>query len=86
MATQVNLSDIHHEWLEMLEFHKYLVGSEAGRNNPETGQPWGDAETPQTIDLEILRSGQPLTEQHVERLVAFLRTLTDQSYEHLLGD
>ena len=67
-------------------YNRYLVDSEASRNNPETGQPWGDAEVPQTIDLDILGAGQPLTEQHVDRLLAFLRTLTDQRYEHLLGD
>jgi cytochrome c peroxidase len=67
-------------------YNQYLVGSEASRTNPETGQPWGDAEVTQTIDLEILGAGQPLTEQYVDQLVAFLKTLTDQRYEHLLSD
>ena len=65
-------------------YNKYLVGSEASRTNPETGQPWGDAEVPQTIDLDILGAGQPLTDKHVKQLAAFLRALTDQRYEHLL--
>ena len=65
-------------------YNKYLVGNAASRTNPETGQPWGDAEVPQTIDLELLGAGQPLTDKHVRRLVALLRTLTDQRYEHLL--
>ena len=67
-------------------YNKYLVGSDASRTNPETGQPWGNAEVPQTVDLEILGAGQPLTDRHVRQLVAFLKTLTDQRYEHLLRD
>jgi cytochrome c peroxidase len=67
-------------------YNKYLVGSGASRTNPETGQPWGDAEVPQTVALDILGAGQPLTDKHVAQLVAFLKTLTDQRYEYLLGD
>ena len=67
-------------------YNKYLVGTEASRTNPETGQPWDDAEVPQTIDLDILGAGQPLTDKHIKQLVAFLHTLTDQRYEHLLRD
>jgi cytochrome c peroxidase len=67
-------------------YNKYLVGNEASRTNPETGQPWGDAEVPQTIDVEILGAGQPLTDKHIKQLMAFLKALTDQRYEHLLSD
>jgi cytochrome c peroxidase len=65
-------------------YNKYLVGNEASRTNPETGQPWGDAEVPRSVDLELLGAGQPLTDKYVKQLVAFLKTLTDQRYEHLL--
>ena len=67
-------------------YNRYLVSTEASRTNPETGQPWGDAEVPQTVDLDILGAGQPLTDRHVKQLVAFLETLTDQRFEHLLRD
>jgi hypothetical protein len=39
---------------------------------------------PETVDEELLRGGQPLTEARVSYLVAFLETLTDARYEHLL--
>lgn len=67
-------------------YNKYLVNSEASRTNPETGEPWADAEVPGTVDLDILGAGQPLTDRHVKQLVAFLETLTDRRYEHLLRD
>lgn len=53
--------------------------------NPETGEPWADAEVPQTIDLDELRA-QKLTERKIDALVAFMRTLTDARYEHLLEE
>jgi len=65
-------------------YNRFLLISEESRTNPETNQPWGAAEVPQTVDLELLREGQPLTERRVSQLVAFLETLTDQRYEHLL--
>ena len=65
-------------------YNRFLLISDESRTNPETNQPWGAAEVPQTVDLELLREGQPLTERRVSQLVAFLETLTDQRYEHLL--
>jgi cytochrome c peroxidase len=65
-------------------YNRFLVVNDASRINPETRQPWGNAEVPQTVDLEILRLGQPLTDRRVAQLVAFLKTLTDQRYEYLL--
>ena len=66
-------------------YNRFLLGSDESRINPETNQPWGEAEVPSTIELELLREGQPLTERRVSQLVAFLETLTDHRYEHLLG-
>ena len=51
--------------------------------NPETNEPWGDAEIPQTIDREELKA-KKLTDRKVEALVAFLKLLTDKRYEGLL--
>jgi cytochrome c peroxidase len=65
-------------------YNRFLLGSEESRINPETNQPWGEAEVPSTIELELLREGQPLTDRRVSQLVAFLETLTDLRYEHLL--
>ena len=51
--------------------------------NPETNKPWNDAEVTQNISLEELKA-QKLTDRKVEALVAFMETLTDKRYEHLL--
>ena len=69
----------------ILFYNKYTIGGAAGRINPETGSPWGPAEVPSTVDLELLRQGQPIDAKRADALVAFLRTLTDQRYEHLLA-
>ncbi len=67
-------------------YNHYLVSSQASMTNPETGQPWAPAEVEGTIDLALLREGQPLSDERVALLETFLRTLTDARYEHLLGD
>lgn len=68
----------------ILFYDKYLVNNRQSETNPETGKPWGDPEVPDTIDLDLLRQGQPITEDRARALVAFLRTLTDRRYEALL--
>lgn len=68
----------------ILFYNRFTLGNRQSQVNPETGEPWGAAEVPQTVDLELLRTGQPLAANHVDALVAFLRTLTDRRYESLL--
>jgi cytochrome c peroxidase len=68
----------------ILFYNRFLLGNTASLVNPETGQPWRPAEVPDTVDVELLRDGQPLTVERVAYLVAFLETLTDARYEHLL--
>lgn len=70
----------------ILFYDKYLVRNQQSEANPETGEKWGDPEVSDTIDLELLQQGQPITERRAKSLVAFLRTLTDQRYEALLKD
>jgi cytochrome c peroxidase len=65
-------------------YNQYVVQNEVSATNPETGAPWGPSEFPTTIDRARLRVGQPMDDERVAVLVAFLRTLTDQRYEHLL--
>lgn len=48
--------------------------------NPETQQPWASAEYHPTIATEEL-SGKALTDQEIDALEAFLKTLTDERYE-----
>lgn len=52
--------------------------------NPETKKPWAVAEVPKTINFETLEAGKKLSNKKVSALVAFLQTLTDKRFEHLL--
>ncbi|WP_152411753.1 cytochrome-c peroxidase [Moraxella macacae] len=51
--------------------------------NPETGEPWAGPEVADNISLDELKA-QKLTDRKVDALVAFMKTLTDKRYEHLL--
>ncbi len=64
-------------------YAKYMLRDQ---RNPETGKPWQPAGTPETVDLEILADGQPIDPARVHHLAAFLKTLTDRRYEHLLAE
>jgi cytochrome c peroxidase len=68
----------------ILFYDKYLVSNEIIELNPETHEKWGEPEIAETIDFELLKQGQPITEERVRALVAFLKTLTDQRYEAML--
>jgi cytochrome c peroxidase len=68
----------------MLFYSQYMVSNESNRTNPETGKPWRKPEVEENIDLDLLRQRQPLDEYHITALLAFLETLTDKRYEHLL--
>jgi cytochrome c peroxidase len=68
----------------ILFYNRFTLSNQQSQINPETGEPWGEPEVKETIDLELLREGQPMAENHVQALVAFLTALTDQRYESLL--
>jgi cytochrome c peroxidase len=65
-------------------YNKHLVNNANNAINPETGQPWGPPEVAANIDHELLRQGQPLDDERIGLIIAFLRTLTDQRLEPLL--
>ncbi|MGE0621316.1 MAG: cytochrome-c peroxidase [Pseudomonadales bacterium] len=65
-------------------YGKYTLSNRPAQTNPETGEPWAPPETGENVDLTQLRAGQPLDAQRVRHLVAFLKTLTDARYEHLI--
>lgn len=53
--------------------------------NPETGKPWRKPEVDQNLALEEEEfKARALTDEQVDALVAFMKTLTDQRYEHLI--
>ena len=66
-------------------YGKYLASNAASNLNPETGLPWQAPEVALNVDFQQLRLGQPIDELRVRYLVAFLETLTDRRYEHLLA-
>ena len=68
----------------MLFYGRYLLRNRPAQTNPETGRAWGPAEVPDNIDRKILEDGQPIDAWRARHLVAFLKTLTDRRYEHLL--
>ena len=67
-------------------YNKYNSKADSAQINPETGEPWGDPEVDGTLSLEKLRHGPALDDKRVDALVAFLKTLTDRRYEHLIED
>ena len=62
-------------------YNQYLIENEANLINPETHLHWGAPEIPATVDRARLRVGQPMDDERIALLVAFLRTLTDQRFE-----
>ena len=70
----------------ILFYNRFILTNAESQTNPETGMPWGEPEVPETVDLELLEAGQPVSSQQVAPLVAFLKTLTDSRYEHLLAE
>lgn len=65
-------------------YNQYIVDNAEVGINPETNTPWGPPENEENIDVERLGRGQPIADQRVAALIAFLRTLTDRRFEHLL--
>ncbi|PID33798.1 MAG: methylamine utilization protein MauG [Thiotrichales bacterium] len=55
--------------------------------NPETGKPWQAPEVNKNLALEEKEfHASALKDSEVDALVAFMRTLTDKRYEHLLSE
>lgn len=70
----------------ILFYNKYNSKSAKRQINPETGRPWGDPEVPGTLSEKELTHGPALDDERIDALVAFLKTLTDKRYEHLLKE
>ena len=65
-------------------YNKYNSKNPRHQIDPETNAKWAEPEIAETISKEELESGSALNTKRVDALVAFLRTLTDRRYEHLL--
>lgn len=67
-------------------YNKFNSKSAASQINPETGKAWAEPEIPETVSIKELEIGNALKTQRIDALVAFMKTLTDKRYEHLLKD
>lgn len=69
----------------MLFYNKYNSRAASRQINPETGNTWGTPEIVDNISMDLLTFGPALDDRRIDALVAFMKTLTDQRYEYLLG-
>lgn len=65
-------------------YNKYNSKNPRHQINPETGEKWGPPEIPDMLAKEELEAGSALDSKRIDGIVAFLKTLTDKRYEHLL--
>ena len=70
----------------VLFYNKYNSKSQKSQINPETKKQWDSPETEQNIAIDLLEKGNALKTRRVDALVAFMKTLTDKRYEHLIVD
>jgi len=68
----------------VLFYNRYNSLVETRQTNPETGKPFRDPDVPHSLSVKELTHGPALDDRRIDALVAFLKTLTDQRYEHLL--
>lgn len=68
----------------VLFYNRYNSKDPARQINPETGVNFGDPEIAKTLAVQELTHGPALSDKRVDALVAFMKTLTDARYEHLL--
>ncbi|MEQ9693454.1 cytochrome c peroxidase [Shimia sp. SDUM112013] len=70
----------------VLFYNRYNTRAAARQINPETGQPWAPPEVAHSLSFAELTEGPALDDARINALVAFMKTLTDARYEHLLED
>ena len=70
----------------VLEFYDHMAGLGDHPLNPETNLPWGKNDSLETINHTDLQNTKALSDTKIRAIEAFLRTLTDKRYEHLLGE
>ncbi len=68
----------------VLFYVKYKSKKPSRQINPETGKVWDAPEVPENIAMTELTAAPALDDKRVDAIVAFLKTLTDKRYEHLL--
>ena len=68
----------------VLFYVKYKSKKPSRQINPETGEAWDAPEVPDNIAMTELTAAPALDDKRVDAIIAFLKTLTDKRYEHLL--
>lgn len=67
----------------VLAFYNYMGGQDSTTLNPETNASWGEAEVNATINHPLLEM-EPLSDDELAALEAFLKLLTDKQYEAMI--
>lgn len=68
----------------VVKFYDKYVNKEQSIN-PETGKAWAEPEVAiGKEDMRLLTNAKALSERKIKALVAFMKILTDQRYEHLI--
>ena len=70
----------------MLFYNQFNTLDPKRRTNPETGKPFRMPQMPMTLAVKELTFGPEHDDDQIDALVAFLKTLTDARYEHLLEE
>lgn len=65
-------------------YNKYNSKSAKRQINPESGMQWAEPEIAENISIKELEHGPALDDKRIDALVAFMRLLTDQRFEHLV--
>lgn len=68
----------------VLFYNKYNSRDAARQINPDTGKNWLPPEIAHSLSVKELTTGPALEDARIDALVAFMKTLTDARYEHLL--
>jgi len=70
----------------VVKFYDKYVNKEQ-KINPETNKPWANPEVAVgEKDMKLLKKAKALNERKIKALVAFMNTLTDKRYEHLVKE
>ena len=75
---------VFQELRTVIKFYDHMAGFSNYANNPETGNPWVANDNNSTINRTVLEATKALPSAKIRALEAFLRTLTDKRYEHLM--
>lgn len=70
----------------VLFYNRYNSTNPKRQINPETGKTFLDPEIPMNLASDILTDAPALDDKRIDALVAFMKTLTDKRYEHLLEE